>query len=103
MFKRTFLRTGVWLKGGAAGGGHAQVVPMEEINLHFTGDMHAITTANNLIAAVLDNSIYQGNPLNIDPNNVVWKRCLDMNDRTLRTITIAQEKKTNGVERKDHL
>ncbi|MBP3890555.1 MAG: formate--tetrahydrofolate ligase [Solobacterium sp.] len=90
------------LKGGAAGGGHAQVVPMEEINLHFTGDMHAITTANNLIAAVLDNSIYQGNPLNIDPNNVVWKRCLDMNDRTLRTITIAQEKKTNGVERKDH-
>ncbi|MCR5229245.1 MAG: formate--tetrahydrofolate ligase [Solobacterium sp.] len=89
------------LKGGAAGGGYAQVVPMEEINLHFTGDMHAITTANNLIAAVLDNSIYQGNPLNIDPDRVVWKRCLDMNDRTLRNITIAQEKKTNGVERKD--
>ena len=90
------------LKGGATGGGYAQVVPMEEINLHFTGDMHAITTANNLIAAVLDNSIYQGNPLNINPDKVVWKRCMDMNDRTLRTITIAQEKKSNGVERKDH-
>lgn len=90
------------LKGGAAGGGYAQVVPMEAINLHFTGDMHAITTANNLIAAVLDNSIYQGNPLNIDPEKVVWKRCMDMNDRTLRDITIAQDKKTNGVERKDH-
>ena len=90
------------LKGGAAGGGHAQVVPMEDINLHFTGDMHAITTANNLIAAVLDNSIFQDNPLNIDPNNVVWKRCLDMNDRTLRDITIGQNKKSNGVERPDH-
>ena len=90
------------LKGGAAGGGYAQVVPMEAINLHFTGDMHAITTATNLIAAMLDNSIYQGNPLNIDPEKVEWKRCLDMNDRTLRTITIAQEKATNGVERKDH-
>ena len=90
------------LKGGATGGGYAQVVPMEEINLHFTGDMHAITTANNLIAAMLDNSIYQGNPLQIDPEKVVWKRCLDMNDRTLRDITIAQEKKTNGIERKDH-
>ncbi len=89
------------LKGGATGGGYAQVVPMEEINLHFTGDMHAITTANNLIAAVLDNSIYQGNELNIDPNRVVWPRCLDMNDRTLREITIAQGKRTNGVERKD--
>lgn len=89
------------LKGGATGGGYAQVVPMESINLHFTGDMHAITSANNLIAAVLDNSIYQGNPLNIDPERVVWKRCMDMNDRTLRSITIAQEKKTNGVERKD--
>ena len=89
------------LKGGATGGGMAQVVPMEEINLHFTGDMHAITTTNNLISAVLDNNIYQGNPLNIDPSKVVWKRCLDMNDRTLRSITIAQEKKTNGVERKD--
>ncbi len=89
------------LKGGATGGGYAQVIPMESVNLHFTGDMHAITTANNLIAALLDNSIYQGNPLNIDPEKVVWKRCLDMNDRTLRNITIAQEKKTNGVERKD--
>lgn len=89
------------LKGGATGGGYAQVIPMEEINLHFTGDMHAITTANNLIAAMLDNSIYQGNPHNIDPAKVVWKRCLDMNDRTLRSITIAQDKKTNGVERKD--
>ncbi len=90
------------LKGGAAGGGYAQVVPMESINLYFTGDMHAITTCTNLIAAVLDNSLYQGNPLNIDPERVEWKRCLDMNDRTLRTITIAQEKATNGVERKDH-
>ncbi len=89
------------LKGGATGGGYAQVIPMEEINLHFTGDMHAITTCNNLIAAVLDNSLYQGNPLNIDPERVVWKRCMDMNDRTLRNITIAQEKKVNGIERKD--
>lgn len=89
------------LKGGATGGGFAQVVPMEDINLHFTGDMHAITTANNLVAAILDNSIYQGNELNIDPTKVVWKRCLDMNDRTLRDITIAQGKTVNGVERKD--
>ena len=90
------------LKGGATGGGYAQVVPMESINLHFTGDMHAITTCNNLIAAMLDNSIFQGNPLNIDPEQVVWKRCLDMNDRTLRDITIGQLKKSNGVERPDH-
>lgn len=90
------------LKGGAAGGGYAQVMPMEEINLHFTGDFHAITTANNLVAAVLDNHIYQGNELNIDPTKVVWKRCLDMNDRTLRDITIGQKKKTNGIEREDH-
>ena len=90
------------LKGGAAGGGHAQVVPMESINLHFTGDMHAITTCTNLIAAILDNSIYQGNPLNIDPEQVVWKRCMDMNERTLRTITIAQGSRVNGVERTDH-
>ncbi len=89
------------LKGGAAGGGYAQVVPMEDINLHFTGDMHAITTANNLVSAVLDNHIYQGNELNIDPTKVVWKRCMDMNDRTLRSVTIAQEKKSNGIERKD--
>ena len=90
------------LKGGATGGGYSQVIPMESINLHFTGDMHAITAANNLIAAMLDNSIYQGNPLNIDPEKVVWKRCLDMNDRTLREITIGQNKKVNGVERTDH-
>lgn len=90
------------LKGGATGGGYAQVIPMESINLHFTGDMHAVTTTNNLIAAMLDNSIYQENPLNIDPTKVVWKRCLDMNDRTLRDITIGQKKKTNGVEREDH-
>lgn len=89
------------LKGGATGGGYAQVVPMEDINLHFTGDMHAITTANNLVSAILDNSIYQENPLNIDPSKVVWTRCLDMNDRTLRDITIAQKKKTNGIERED--
>ncbi len=89
------------LKGGATGGGYAQVVPMEDINLHFTGDMHAITAANNLVSATLDNAIYQGNELNVDPAKVVWKRCLDMNDRTLRSITIAQDKKTNGVERKD--
>ena len=90
------------LKGGATGGGYAQVVPMESINLHFTGDMHAITSCNNLIAAMLDNSLFQGNPLNIDPERVVWKRCLDMNDRTLRDITIGQLKRTNGVERRDH-
>lgn len=89
------------LKGGAAGGGHAQVIPMESINLHFTGDMHAITTANNLIAAILDNSITQGNPLHIDPNRVVWKRCMDMNDRELREITIGQGSDKNGVVRKD--
>ena len=69
------------IKGGAAGGGYAQVVPMEDMNLHFTGDFHAITSANNLLAAMLDNSIQQGNVLNIDPNQVVWKRCVDMNDR----------------------
>ncbi|MDY2670689.1 MAG: formate--tetrahydrofolate ligase [Anaerovoracaceae bacterium] len=89
------------LKGGAAGGGYAQVVPMEDINLHFTGDMHAITTANNLVSACLDNSIHQGNPLNIDPEKVVFKRCMDMNDRELRDITIGQGPHANGVERKD--
>lgn len=89
------------LKGGAAGGGYAQVVPMEDINLHFTGDMHAITTANNLISACLDNHIHQGNELGIDIENITWKRCLDMNDRTLRDITIGQGAKANGVERKD--
>ena len=72
------------IKGGAAGGGYAQVVPMEDLNLHFTGDFHAITSANNLLAAMMDNHIHQGNALNIDPNQIVWKRCLDMNDRVLR-------------------
>ena len=89
------------LKGGAAGGGYAQVVPMEDINLHFTGDMHAITTANNLISACLDNHIHQGNELDIDIENITWKRCLDMNDRTLRHITIGQGPKANGLERVD--
>ena len=90
------------LKGGATGGGYSQVVPMEDINLHFTGDFHALTSANNLVAACLDNSIYQGNPLNVDINNIVWNRCMDMNDRTLRCTTIAQGAKVNGVEREDH-
>lgn len=89
------------LKGGAAGGGYAQVVPMEDINLHFTGDMYAITTANNLISACLDNHIHQGNELDIDVENVTWKRCLDMNDRSLRQIEIGLGPKANGVERKD--
>lgn len=89
------------LKGGAAGGGYAQVVPMEDINLHFTGDMHAITTANNLVSACLDNHIHQGNELDIDIEHVAWKRCLDMNDRTLRSIEIGQGPKANGVERHD--
>lgn len=89
------------LKGGAAGGGYAQVVPMEDLNLHFTGDMHAITTANNLISACLDNHIHQGNELDIDIEHVTWKRCLDMNDRSLRKITIGQGAKANGVERED--
>ena len=90
------------LKGGATGGGYSQVVPMEDINLHFTGDFHALTSANNLVAACLDNSIYQGNPLSVDINNIVWNRCMDMNDRTLRCTTIAQGAKVNGVEREDH-
>lgn len=89
------------LKGGAAGGGYAQVVPMEDLNLHFTGDMHAITTANNLISACIDNHIHQGNELQIDLNNISWKRCLDMNDRNLRQIEIGLGSKANGVERKD--
>ena len=88
------------LKGGAAGGGYAQVVPMEDINLHFTGDMHAITSVNNLISACIDNSIYFGNELNIDPTRIVWKRCVDLNDRALREVTVGQGNK-NGVERKD--
>lgn len=85
------------LKGGATGGGYAQVVPMEDINLHFTGDMHAITSANNLISACLDNHLYQGNTLQIDPNNIVWKRCLDMNDRALRNITVGQDDVEKGI------
>lgn len=89
------------LKGGAAGGGYAQVVPMEDLNLHFTGDMHAITTANNLLCALIDNHIYQGNELDLDPERITFKRCLDMNDRTLRDITIGQGAKVNGIERKD--
>ncbi|MCL2113855.1 MAG: formate--tetrahydrofolate ligase [Streptococcaceae bacterium] len=89
------------VKGGAAGGGYAQVLPMEDINLHFTGDIHAITTANNAIAAFLDNSLHQGNPLNIDPRRVIWKRVLDLNDRALRHITIGLGGPLNGVPRED--
>ncbi len=90
------------IKGGAAGGGYAQVVPMEDLNLHFTGDFHAITSANNLLAAMLDNHIMQGNTLQIDPKQIVWKRCLDMNDRALRNIVIGMGKKSDGVVREDH-
>lgn len=89
------------IKGGAAGGGYAQVVPMEDINLHFTGDIHAVTTANNLIAALLDNHIQQGNELNIDPRRITWKRCMDMNDRQLRFIVDGLGGKANGVPRED--
>ena len=89
------------IKGGAAGGGYAQVQPMEDINMHFTGDMHAITTANNAISAIIDNHLHQGNELNINPEKVVWKRCLDLNDRSLRQVTVGQGPKSNGVERKD--
>lgn len=90
------------VKGGAAGGGNAQVVPMEDLNLHFTGDFHAITSANNLLAAMMDNHIQQGNVLNIDPNQVVWKRCVDMNDRVLRNIVVGLGRKVDGVVREDH-
>lgn len=90
------------IKGGAAGGGYAQVVPMEDLNLHFTGDFHAITSANNLLAALLDNHIQQGNQLGIDPRQVVWKRCLDMNDRALRNIVIGLGSKLDGMVREDH-
>lgn len=90
------------IKGGAAGGGYAQVVPMEDLNLHFTGDFHAITSANNLLAAMLDNHIHQGNELRIDTRQVIWKRCLDMNDRALRNIVIGLGKKTDGFVREDH-
>lgn len=90
------------IKGGAAGGGYAQVVPMEDLNLHFTGDFHAITSANNLLAALLDNHIQQGNELGIDTNQIVWKRCLDMNDRVLRNVVVGLGKKMDGVVREDH-
>ncbi len=90
------------IKGGAAGGGYAQVVPMEDLNLHFTGDFHAITSANNLLAALLDNHIQQGNSLGIDPRQVVWKRCLDMNDRSLRNIVVGLGSKMDGMVREDH-
>ncbi len=90
------------IKGGAAGGGMAQVVPMEDLNLHFTGDFHAITSANNLLAAILDNHIHQGNELNIDTRQIIWKRCLDMNDRALRDVVVGMGGKTNGFVREDH-
>ena len=90
------------IKGGAAGGGYAQVVPMEDLNLHFTGDFHAITSANNLLAAMLDNHIQQGNALQIDPRQIVWKRCLDMNDRVLRNIVVGLGNKMDGMVREDH-
>lgn len=90
------------VKGGAAGGGYAQVVPMEDLNLHFTGDFHAITSANNLLAALLDNHIQQGNALGIDPRQIVWKRSLDMNDRALRNIVIGLGAKADGMVREDH-
>ncbi len=90
------------VKGGAAGGGYAQVVPMEDLNLHFTGDFHAITSANNLLAALLDNHIQQGNELGIDPRQIVWKRCLDMNDRVLRNIVVGLGNKMDGMVREDH-
>jgi formate--tetrahydrofolate ligase len=90
------------IKGGAAGGGYAQVVPMEDLNLHFTGDFHAITSANNLLAAMLDNHIQQGNELGIDTNQIVWKRCVDMNDRVLRNIVVGLGRKADGVVREDH-
>ena len=89
------------IKGGAAGGGYAQVMPMDEINLHFTGDLHAMTTANNAISAIVDNHIYQGNELNIDPENITWKRCLDLNDRALRFVEIGKGGKFDGIPRKD--
>ena len=90
------------IKGGAAGGGYAQVVPMEDLNLHFTGDFHAITSANNLLAALLDNHIQQGNALRIDTRQIIWKRCLDMNDRVLRNVVVGLGSKTDGFVREDH-
>lgn len=89
------------IKGGAAGGGYSQVVPMEDINLHFTGDMHAITAANNLLSAMIDNHIHQGNTLDIDVTNIVWKRVVDMNDRALRHVVVGMGGKVNGIPRED--
>ncbi len=89
------------IKGGAAGGGYSQVVPMEDINLHFTGDIHAVTSATNLLASLIDNSLHHGNPLNIDPRQIIWKRALDMNDRTLRQVIVGLGGKPNGVPRED--
>ena len=89
------------VKGGAAGGGYAQVVPMEDINLHFTGDFHAIGAANNLLAAMIDNHIFQGNALNIDPRKITWRRCVDMNDRQLRNVIDGLGGRTNGMPRED--
>ena len=90
------------IKGGAAGGGYAQVVPMEDLNLHFTGDFHAITSANNLLAAMIDNHIHQGNELKIDTRQIIWKRCLDMNDRALRNVVVGLGNKSDGFVREDH-
>ena len=90
------------IKGGAAGGGRAQVVPMEDLNLHFTGDFHAVTSANNLLAALIDNHIHQGNELQIDTRQIVWKRCEDMNDRALRNIVVGLGGKIDGFVREDH-
>ena len=89
------------IKGGAAGGGYAQVIPMEDINLHFTGDFHAIGSANNLLAAMIDNHIHQGNKLNIDPRTITWRRCVDMNDRQLRNIVCGMGRKVDGIVRED--
>ena len=96
------LGPGFGVKGGAAGGGYAQVIPMEDLNLHFTGDFHAITSANNLLAAAIDNHLHFGNALRMDPTRIVWKRCMDMNDRSLRNITIGLGGKLNGPVREDH-
>ena len=90
------------VKGGACGGGYAQIVPMEDINLHFTGDIHAISIANNLVSALIDNHIQQGNELNIDPRTITWKRCVDLNDRALRNAIVGLGGRTNGVVREDH-
>ena len=89
------------VKGGAAGGGYAQAVPMEDLNLHFTGDFHAVTAANNLLAAAIDNHIHHGNALGIDPTQIVWKRCMDMNDRALRSIVVGMGTKMDGPLRQD--